>query len=214
MTKVEAIRHVLEDNHGVATWEIIYGQIARYYPEAQRSQEWKAGIRGVLYREIRNGRSFKMLDTGVVSLFDYDERNQVLDEDKPSVTTKDILLSIRIGQERFRKKLLLSLSSCPITGIDDARLLNASHIKPWAVCDNAERLDVRNGFILSPTVDMLFDKGLITFEDNKRMLIAKSLSKKNIEHLGPEHGRAYPRLPVQCRELFLQFHRDYIFDKK
>jgi predicted restriction endonuclease len=42
-------------------------------------------------------------------------------------------------------------------------LLIASHIKPWAKCDGNEKVDVYNGFLLSPNFDRLFDQGFITF---------------------------------------------------
>ena len=45
-------------------------------------------------------------------------------------------------------------------------LLIASHIKPWHVCDDKERLDKFNGLMLSPNIDALFDNGLITFDIN------------------------------------------------
>ena len=54
--------------------------------------------------------------------------------------------------------------SCIITGLDHPKLLVASHIKPWAVSTNAERLSVDNGLLLSATYDRLFDCGLITFK--------------------------------------------------
>lgn len=52
MTKVDAIKKLLKDNGGIATWAIIYNEIEKYYPRAKVSREWQAGIRGVLYREI------------------------------------------------------------------------------------------------------------------------------------------------------------------
>ena len=39
MTKVEAIKKLLEDNGGIATWEIIYNEIEKYYPKAKVSHE-------------------------------------------------------------------------------------------------------------------------------------------------------------------------------
>jgi len=75
MTKVEAIKKVLKDNGGIATWEIIYNEIEKYYPEAKKAKEWSAGIRGVLYREIKNDKSFKKIDEGTYSLADYDIKN-------------------------------------------------------------------------------------------------------------------------------------------
>lgn len=63
MTKVEAIAKVMEDNGGTASLDIIYRNICKYYPDAKSSKEWEAGIRGVLYREIRNNRRFKKIDS-------------------------------------------------------------------------------------------------------------------------------------------------------
>ncbi len=40
MTKVEAIKQLLKDNGGIATWEIIYNEIEKYYPDAKKSREW------------------------------------------------------------------------------------------------------------------------------------------------------------------------------
>jgi len=40
----------------------------------------------------------------------------------------------------------------------------ASHIKPWSACTNEERLDTRNGLLLSALMDKLFDRYFITFE--------------------------------------------------
>lgn len=71
MTKVEAIAKVMEDNGGAASLEIIYDNISKYYPTAKESKEWEAGIRGVLYREIRNNRRFKKIGLSIYSLADY-----------------------------------------------------------------------------------------------------------------------------------------------
>lgn len=208
MTKVDAIKKVLEDNNGVAIWSIIYNQIEKYYPEIRKPKDWKAGVRGVLYRDI--GKNFKMLEEGVVALIDYDENNLVLNEDIGD-TSKSVQTKIRIGQEKFRKNLLKHLKECPITGINEQRILLASHIKPWAISTNEERLDVHNGFILSPTVDKLFDKGLITFENNKKLIISPTLSKSNIDKIGIISGKKYLKLPTENRLVYLEFHRENIF---
>ncbi|WCM41367.1 HNH endonuclease [Flavobacterium sp. CBA20B-1] len=208
MTKVEAIKKVLEDNGGVAIWSIIYNQIEKYYPEIKRQKDWKAGIRGVLYRDL--GKSFKMLEEGVVALIKYDENNLVLIEDIGD-TSKSIQAKIRIGQEKFRKNLIKHLKECPITGIDEKRILLASHIKPWSVSTNEERLDIYNGFIFSPTIDKLFDKGLITFENNKELIISPTLSEVNIGSIGIIPGKKYFKLPIENRINYLEFHRENIF---
>ena len=213
MTKVEAIIELLKNNGGIATWEIIYNEIEKYYPNAKQSREWQAGIRGVLYREIKNNKSFKKIDEGTFALLNFDENNLILPEEnfESKITTKDVITKIRIGQSQFRKKLILSLKRCPITKIDDPRILNASHIKPWMMSNNRERLDVKNGFLLSPTFDKLFDKGFITFTFDKKILISKAISSKNIERLNIHNQQIIEDLPITGREEYLEYHHKKIF---
>ncbi|MDR1809050.1 MAG: hypothetical protein LBR34_01420 [Prevotella sp.] len=59
MTKVEAIKKVLENHNGIATWEIIYNEIENYYPAIKASDEWQAGIRGVFYREEKSKKKLQ-----------------------------------------------------------------------------------------------------------------------------------------------------------
>jgi len=210
MTKVEAIKKVLEDNGGIATWEIIYNEIEKYHPEAKKSREWSAGIRGVLYREIKNNKNFKKIDEGTFSLADYDETKLVLSP-KDLITSKDVITAIRIGQNQFRKKLILSLKKCPITRIDDVRVLTASHIKPWTQATNHERLDVSNGFLFSPTFDRLFDRGIISFSNDKNLLVSRSFSEKNLLRLNLRHNQIIQDLPIIGREAYLEYHRNKIF---
>jgi hypothetical protein len=75
MTKVEAIKEVLKHNGGTASWKTIYENIEKYYPTAKQSRNWEAGIRGVLYREIRNSTSFKKIGLAIFALKDYEEEN-------------------------------------------------------------------------------------------------------------------------------------------
>lgn len=64
------------------------------------------------------------------------------------------------------------MKSCPITRADDKRLLIAIHIKPWVHSNNEERVNTKNGILLSPLFDKLFDKriGLITRYDFLRFI--------------------------------------------
>lgn len=82
MTKVEAIAKVMEDNGGVASLDVIYDNITKYYPAAKEAKDWEAGLRGVLYREILNQRRFKKIGLSIYALTDYQE------EQKPKSTDK------------------------------------------------------------------------------------------------------------------------------
>lgn len=76
MTKVEAIAEVMKANGGIATLSDIYNAITQYYPTAKDSNKWEAGLRGVLYREIRNNRRFKKIGLSIYALTDYQEEQK------------------------------------------------------------------------------------------------------------------------------------------
>jgi putative restriction endonuclease len=54
--------------------------------------------------------------------------------------------------------------------------LRASHIVPWSDCNDAQRLDVHNGLLLSALWDAAFDAGLVTFADDGTLRASSSLS--------------------------------------
>ena len=121
------------------------------------------------------------------------------------------LTRARVGQGKYRSALLELCPFCPITLVSDDRLLIASHIKPWAVSDEKEKLDPKNGFMLTPTIDFLFDRGFITFTDDKKMLISPWLSKMTCSKLNITPDKRYDFLPIEGRENYLDYHRENIF---
>ena len=118
----------------------------------------------------------------------------------------------REGQDEYRKKLLEECPFCPITMINEESLLIASHIKPWAVSDSIERIDPNNGFILSPLYDKLFDRGYITFSDDKRVSISNWLSRQVKERIGIKDNQMFQFLPINSeRQKYLAYHRNMVF---
>ena len=118
----------------------------------------------------------------------------------------------RKGQGIYRDKMLQECPFCPITMINDERLLIASHIKPWAVSSDDEKLDPKNGFMLSPLYDKLFDRGLMTFTEDRRIILSNWLSPKNKERLGVKDGQFIQMLPLDdARQSYMQFHRKSVF---
>ncbi len=126
---------------------------------------------------------------------------------------KDQIVKSRIGQGIYRQKLLIECPLCPITLITDDRLLIASHIKPWARSENFEKIDPKNGFMFTPTYDFLFDRGFISFTDNKTIIISPWLSKMTISKLNLVPDKKYIHLPIEGRHKYLEFHRRFIFKK-
>lgn len=124
-------------------------------------------------------------------------------------------VSIRVareGQEEYRKKLLMECPFCPITMINEESLLIASHIKPWAVSEINERTDPNNGLILSPLYDKLFDRGFITFSNDKRVTISNWLSRQVKERIGIKNNQLFQFLPLNSHRCeYLEYHRESVF---
>jgi hypothetical protein len=95
-----------------------------------------------------------------------------------SETEKAALAKVRIGQSKFRDRLLVRWgNACSVTGCQQAELLVASHIVPWSECSTgAERLSVDNGLLLTPHLDKLFELGLIGFDDQLKVVFGPKLN--------------------------------------
>lgn len=118
----------------------------------------------------------------------------------------------REGQGKYREALLQECSMCPITGITEESLLIASHIKPWAVCDDKEKIDPKNGFILSPLYDKLFDRGYITFTPDRRVKITNWLSSHEKNRIGIKDNQQIPILPIDDdRVVYLKYHNEIVY---
>ena len=125
---------------------------------------------------------------------------------------KSIIRYGREGQDEYRRKLLEECPFCPITMINEESLLIASHIKPWAVSDPKERIDPNNGFIFSPLYDKLFDRGYITFSNDKRVSISNWLSRQVKDRIGIKENQLFQFLPMNdSRVKYLEYHRNMVF---
>lgn len=104
---------------------------------------------------------------------------------KPNYTERRGLVTSRVGQGWYRQEILKKWNNtCSITGCSITEILISSHIKRWSESNEDERLDPNNGILLSPNIDSLFDKHLISFEDDGKILISDKLSSKDLEILG------------------------------
>ena len=96
-------------------------------------------------------------------------------------TEKQVIIKARIGQGKYRDNLMKKYNyHCVVTGIDTPKLLVASHIKPWRLCDNEERIDTENGLLLCANMDRLFDSGLITFTIEGNIMAQLSRQKFDV----------------------------------
>ena len=100
-------------------------------------------------------------------------------------TFREAMTKARIGQGLYRKKLIeLWNGKCSATELAFEELLVASHIVPWSLSEPHERIDQYNGLLLSPNIDKLFDKGLISFTDEGALLLGKLITDEVLGKLG------------------------------
>lgn len=129
-----------------------------------------------------------------------------------SLTEVTQLIKARRGQGQFRVNVQRVEKACRLTGIESSYLLFASHIKPWRSCDDSyERLDGNNGLMLTPHVDLLFDRGFISFDNGGDILISPKMIAQDLTRLGLNLGNFIPRQfsPGQCK--YLDYHRKSVF---
>jgi putative restriction endonuclease len=109
----------------------------------------------------------------------------IISEDQELTNTeKAAIIKSRIGQGQFRSSLEKKWNSaCCITGCKIRAALRASHIKPWKICTNTERLDPNNGLLLTASADALFDSGLISFDEHGKLLHSEILSESDLKLL-------------------------------
>ncbi len=133
--------------------------------------------------------------------------DSIIKDSSLNETEKSRLVKSRIGQGTFRQKLIGYWKGCSVTGVNDSSLLIASHIKPWSASDNVERLDMFNGLLLIPNLDVAFDAGLITFKETGGIDISCQL--KEPEKLGISEKMSVKLLPQH--EAYMQFHRKNVY---
>lgn len=88
----------------------------------------------------------------------------------------------REGQQMFRCIVAMNFDQrCCITGIATRSLLVASHIRPWAESGPMERTDPSNGLYLNRLHDGLFDRHLMTLDEDLCIEYADSVRRENGE---------------------------------
>jgi hypothetical protein len=127
----------------------------------------------------------------------------------PNETERKGLITSRVGQGAYRKRIIHRWEyKCAVTNFDKLDVLIASHIVPWANSNDDERLDVDNGLLLSPTFDALFDKHFISFENNGKIILSKSIELEAYKKIGVHGNEKINRLS-EFNLAYLDRHRTF-----
>ena len=144
-------------------------------------------------------------------------------EDEDNVSDRSgedyvIQTTARRGQDFFRSTVLSAYNQrCCITGLSIPGLLVASHIIPWRI-DVHNRLNPKNGILLSVLHDHAFDKGMITISNDYELIVSPlALSAFADDVFFSSSVIAYQGQPIRLPEKFmpdrefLAYHREYVF---
>ncbi len=167
--------------------------------------------------------------TTATLLRDQEEQIHVLEKTfalSERLTEKMVEQKIRLAQHRFALAVLHNCgNTCVFCGFaphslgERNGLLRASHIKPWAMSTDAERVDVRNGVAACPIHDAAFDAGYLTISRSYLIQQARILqeSEAHDEGVHPYFGAVlHPSLllPPHAHkpgQSYLRYHYKHIF---
>jgi putative restriction endonuclease len=179
--KAEAVVSTVADSSGEWQVDFPHGPVAaeldRSYSHLRINGGYQTTGEAALGRLLRRAAELAMALPNHAA-DQYAAEIAKIEAEPPSTTEALRLTKQRVGQNLFRQALMDYWGgACAVTGLNLPELLRASHAKPWADCANdAERLDVFNGFLLSAQLDALFDSGLITFDDTGPLVPSAKLT--------------------------------------
>ncbi|ATH15842.1 HNH endonuclease [Delftia acidovorans] len=196
---------------------VLAGDLPEKYSPIRASGD---GNQGVYLASVSQALGEKILNlagkANDAALELHDEQLMEMEEDQvqqelsasPTLSSTEIeqLVKARRGQGIYRTNLMQIEKRCRLTGVSDPRLLVASHIKPWKDSTNDERLDGHNGLLLSPHVDRLFDRHLISFTDEGQIITAGAWVVSAMHGWGLDSQKNVGPFSAKQRQ-YLEIHR-------
>lgn len=132
---------------------------------------------------------------------------EIINAEDKTATQKATLVNSRVGQGKFRADLIEYWQGCSLTRYKKMQFLIASHIKPWSVSNDFERLDPNNGFLLLANIDKAFDLGYISFSDKGKIIISDHLEDYDVLGITKSMGVVLNK----NHQDYLAYHREITF---
>jgi hypothetical protein len=156
------------------------------------------------------------LHAPAIGLEEWEDHEEEVVRSDASVTdtTRTAIIQARRGQGAFKLQVQRLEKRCRITGVERIEHLRASHCKPWRDATNDERLDGENGLLLTPTIDHLFDRGFIGFENDGMLIVSPVADRGSLARMGIETERVVNVGGFSSgQRAYLDFHRDAVLLK-
>lgn len=185
------------------------------YKYLQDNQLSLFDIDGILDKLLYYRCDIDAIKENIVCIVDYlkwsygiDISYSNIDPNKYLVKTKNIITDPK-ETGTLRERVLSRNKGCIICGISNKKLNIVSHLKPKKDCIKEEINDINNVLLLCRNHDGLFDKGLITFDDNGNIIISNKLCNKDREKLGIDESVKIKM--NESKKKYMKYHRDKIF---
>ena len=186
---------------------IISSDDAVLLPENERDYSIKKSFRMIWYGNDEENRK-------VCDYIIYKSRVSQIEKGLSDIEgkEKEAIVKVRINQDKFRDGLIKKYGKCCLCGVSNENLLIESHLKPWSVSNNQEKVDLNNGLLLCPNHDKLVDSGLISFSEKGKILISKRLSKRDRELLNISRDMKID--VTDDNAPYVSYHRESIFQEE
>jgi predicted restriction endonuclease len=147
-----------------------------------------------------------------------EEKIYKIPQEKPDGPTEtERAVKVRLGQRFFRDSIMANYRErCCVCGIPIPELLIASHIIPWKDREDL-RLNPSNGLCLCALHDKAFDRGLLSIDDDYKVLVSPSirhyLPQEAVENGLMIYSTRHILLPDRFtpERKFLEIHRNQYF---
>jgi len=148
---------------------------------------------------------------GDIDMWEHHLEQEVERNPRIGDTERRALILARRGQGAFKEHVMRIERRCRVTLVENPVHLRASHSKPWRDSNNDERLDGENGLLLTPSIDHLFDRGFISFEDSGRLIVSPVAHRPSLERMGVPTDRDFNVGSfTEGQKHFLNYHRDAV----
>jgi putative restriction endonuclease len=180
------------------------------------SMQFAQMLMGLIGREVaplaHAAQNVKPVPADDLDFWEHKLEQDIRNDSTVRETERQSIIRARVGQGLFKERVSRIETKCRVTGVDNPVHLVASHCKPWRDSTNDERLNGENGLLLTPSIDHLFDRGFIGFENNGKLLISPVAHRQSLHRMGieTEHTVNVGGFTTG-QKLFLDFHRNAVF---
>jgi hypothetical protein len=146
-----------------------------------------------------------------LEVWEHHLESEVENDPRIADTEREALIIARRGQGLFKERVMLIEKRCRITTVSNTVHLRASHCKPWRDSSNDERLNGENGLLLTPSIDHLFDRGFISFENSGTLIVSPVAHRPSLNRMGVEtEGVVNVGSFTEGQRQFLDYHRNAV----